>query len=120
MPAIEASAALISFGGRRAVEDAQEQLLDELGVVRISLRELGDGVVRIADRVADRRAADERHDRAELHVVAAFAFAGALARGPAEVAEEAVGQLDLRVGELRGAGAGFARRESCSTAPVTA
>ena len=60
-------------------------------VVRDGRDKFGDRVFRIADRVADGRAADERHHGAELQVARSFAFAGAFAGRAAQVAQEAIG-----------------------------
>ena len=86
-------------GGRRPVEDPHEQLVDQLGVVALGGHQPGQLVGRVGDGVAERRAADQGHDRPELHAAGALALAGALAGRAAEGRQEAAGQLDARVGQ---------------------
>ena len=105
--------------GRVPVQDPDEQLVDQLRVVRLAADELGDLVGRVGDRVAERRAADQGHDRAELHPARPLALAGALADGPAERGQEPARQLDPRVGQGRRPDPRRRRRGTSTTSPVT-
>ena len=66
---------------RRPIENAQVEFINQFGIVGLVFDELGDGVIGIADGIIDGRSGDQRHDRAELEAVDAFAFARALACG---------------------------------------
>ena len=84
------------------IEDAEEELIDDLAVVLLGQDELGDLIRRIADRLGEGAAVDHRHHGAHLQAGGALAFAGRIARRPTERRQEAPGQIDARIGKRRG------------------
>ena len=68
---------------------------------------------------AERRAADQGHDRPELQAAGPLALAGALAGRPAERRQEAARQLDARVGQAPRPAFPAARPGTSTTEPVT-
>ena len=83
---------------RGAVENAEVQFINQLGVIGLFLYELGDGVVGVTDGVVHGGTSDECHNGAELEPVDAFAFTGTFAGWAAEGAEESVGQAHTHIG----------------------
>ena len=98
------------LGSRRAVEDSQEEIVDQPGVVVLAGHQLGQLVVRVGDGVSQGRPADQGHHRSQLQPAGSIALAGALAGRTAESRQEPAGQLDSGIGQGRGAGSrGHAR-----------
>ena len=76
--------------------------VDQAAIVGLGGDELGERVLGVADGVGDGGAAEQGHDAAEPEVIAALALAGALARGAAEIGEEAAREIGRGIGELIG------------------
>ena len=74
-----------------AVEDAEVQFINQLGVIGLFFDELGNGVVGIANGVVHGGAGNERHHGAKLKTIDALAFTSTFAGGTAKGAKEAVG-----------------------------
>ena len=94
---------------RVAIEHPQEQLVHQLPVVGLRSDKTRDGVGRIGNGVGHDGTTEHRHDRAQLNVVRAFAFAHALAHRPSQRFEETAGQRDADIRQLDSACTGVAR-----------
>ena len=90
------------MGRRGAIEDAEKDLGDQLGVVLFARDEFCKLAFRVRNGGLDGRSADQRHHWAELQAARPFALADALPRRPAKAGQETVGQVDSRIGQGRG------------------
>ena len=87
---------------RGAIKDAKEDLADQSGVVLFVGDEFRKLALWVGDGRFDSRSADQGHDGTKLQAAGPFTFADALPRRAAKVREEAVRQIDARIGQGRG------------------